>query len=96
MLKLPYPVKLTIVSEPILPCAQGFKVGDSWAVAEPALPDDFCLSAWDVLHPWVMAIGYGVQHKLPHMKSLTETRVSCADRRCRVVFEVKRLEGGKQ
>jgi uncharacterized repeat protein (TIGR04076 family) len=80
----------------MLPCAQGFKVGDSWAVAEPALPDDFCLSAWDVLHPWVMAIGYGVQHKLPHMKSLTETRVSCADRRCRVVFEVKRLEGGKQ
>jgi uncharacterized repeat protein (TIGR04076 family) len=96
MLKLPYPVKLTIVSEPMLPCAQGFKVGDSWTVAEPALPDDICLSAWDVLHPWVMAIGYGVQHKLPHMKNLTETRVSCADRRCRVVFEVKRLEGGKQ
>lgn len=95
MLKLPYPVKLTIVAEPMLPCSQGFKVGDSWTVDQPALPEDLCLSAWDVVHPWVMAIGYGAQHKLPHMKNLTEITVSCPDRRCRVVFEVKRLEGGK-
>ncbi len=88
----PFRVVITLVVQPAPGCTQGHRVGDTWIVDGPQLPEDLCVSAWDVLRSTVVAQMQGGPAPFPGDDDDGASYLSCPDFRRRLQFRVRRLD----
>lgn len=84
-----FKVKVTVHDVIKNKCAQGFKVGDSWLIADGKTPGGMCAGAYNSIAPAIRLFRLGGEQ--PWDKDKDVTYVSCPDPECILVYEVRRL-----
>ena len=70
-------------------CAAEHKVGDKWAIIRNKTPEGMCISAYNALYPYAMALMFG--GSFPWQTESDVSRVACPDGENPVIFELRRL-----
>ncbi len=84
-------VRITLLSQ-LKQCPNGHAVGDSWVV-EGKTPGGMCMSAFQSLAPFLMALRYGASFP---WTSDGEVTVCCPDPEVVNVFRLERLRDGER
>jgi len=84
-----YDIKVTIMSQQGI-CQAGHRVGDEWIIRKDALsPQGMCISAYNAIHPYVMALMFG--GSFPWESNTDVTRIACPDPDNPVIFKLERI-----
>ena len=84
-----YKVQVTVQAVTMGKCPQGFKVGDSWLIADGKTPGGMCAGAYNSLAPAVRLFRLGGEQ--PWDKDKDVTHVACPDPEAILIYEVRRL-----
>ncbi len=82
-----YKVSIKIISQKGT-CGSEHRVGDHWVV-DNKTPEGMCLSAFDVLFPYIQVLMFG--GTFPWADDPDATTIACPDAENPVVFELRRL-----